>query len=105
MKVLWSDETKIELFDINSTRHVWGRRNDAYDPKNTIPTIKHGGGNIMLWGVFLLRGQDNYTTSKGRWMGPGHLKWVVGGYSSMTMTQNTQPRQQRSGSRTSTLRS
>ncbi len=56
--MLWSDETKIELFGINSTRHVWGRMNDAYDPKNTIPTIKDGGGNIMLWGVFLLRGQD-----------------------------------------------
>ncbi len=37
--------------------------------------------------------------------GPGHWKWVVEGYSSMTMTQNTQPRQQRSGSRRSTLRS
>ncbi len=37
---------------------------------NTIPTVKHGGGNIMLWGVFLLRGQDNCTASKGRWKGP-----------------------------------
>ncbi len=67
VKVLWSDETKIELFGINSTRRVWRRRNAAYDPKNTIPTVKHGGGNIMLWGVFLLSGQDNCTASKGRW--------------------------------------
>ncbi len=70
VKVLWSDETKIELFGINSTRRVWRRRNAAYDPKNTIPAIKHGGGNIMLWGVFLLSGQDNCTASKGRWTGP-----------------------------------
>ncbi len=69
VKVLWSDETKIQLFGINSTHRVW-RRNAAYDPKNTIPTVKHGGGNIMLWGVFLLRGQDNCTASKGRWTGP-----------------------------------
>ncbi len=34
VKVLWSDETKIELFGINSTRCVWRRRNVAYDPKN-----------------------------------------------------------------------
>ncbi len=70
VKVLWSDETKIQLFGINSTRCVWRRRNAAYDPKNTIPTVKHGVGNIMLWGVFLLRGQDNCTASKGRWTGP-----------------------------------
>ncbi len=56
VKVLWSDETEIELFGINSTRRVWRRRNAAYYPKNTIPTIKHGGGNIMLWGYFSVTG-------------------------------------------------
>uniref|UniRef100_A0A4W5MQ49 Uncharacterized protein n=1 Tax=Hucho hucho TaxID=62062 RepID=A0A4W5MQ49_9TELE len=77
VKVLWSDESKMELFGINSTRRVWRRRNAAYDPKNTIPTVKHGGGNIMLWGVFLLRGQDNFTASKGQWTGPCTVKsWV-----------------------------
>ncbi len=40
VKVLWSDETKIQLFGINSTRRVWRRRNAAYDPKNTLPTVK-----------------------------------------------------------------
>ncbi len=51
VKVLWSDETKIKLFGINSTR-VLRRRNAAYDPKKTIPTVKYGGGNIMLWVFF-----------------------------------------------------
>ncbi len=52
VKVLLSDKTKIKLFGINSTCHVWRRRNVAYDSKNTIPTVKYGGGNIMLWGWF-----------------------------------------------------
>ncbi len=46
-EVMWSDETKIELFGIKSTRRVW--KKDEYNPKNTIQTVKHGGGN-MLWG-------------------------------------------------------
>ncbi len=65
MKVLGSDETKIELFGINSTRRVWRRRNAAYDPKNTIPTVKHGGGNIMLWGCFSAKGTGQLHRIKG----------------------------------------
>ena len=52
VKVLWSDETKMELFGINSTHCVWRRRNAAYDPKNTIPTVKHGRWKHYALGVF-----------------------------------------------------
>jgi hypothetical protein len=40
-KILWSDETKIELFGLNAKRHVWRK-------PGTIPTVKYGGGSIML---------------------------------------------------------
>ena len=54
--VMWSDETKFELFGINSTRRVWRGKDAEYDPKKTIPTVKHGGENIMLWGCFSAKG-------------------------------------------------
>ncbi len=47
---------KIQLFGIILTRRVWRRRNAAYNPKNTIPTVKLGGGNIMLWGCCSAKG-------------------------------------------------
>uniref|UniRef100_A0AAZ3STM3 Transposase Tc1-like domain-containing protein n=1 Tax=Oncorhynchus tshawytscha TaxID=74940 RepID=A0AAZ3STM3_ONCTS len=42
-KILWSDETKIELFGLNAKHHVWRK-------PGPIPTVMHGGGSIMLWG-------------------------------------------------------
>jgi hypothetical protein len=48
-KILWSDETKIELFGLNAKRHFWRK-------PGTIPTGNHGGGSIMLWGCFSAAG-------------------------------------------------
>ena len=44
-EIPWSDETKIDLFGLNAKCHVWRK-------PGTIPTVKHGGGSIMLWGCF-----------------------------------------------------
>ncbi len=60
--VIWSDETKIELFGKNSTCCVWRRKNAELHSKNTIPTVKHGGGKTSCFGaVFLQRDQDDWS--------------------------------------------
>ncbi len=67
--VIWSDETKIELFGKNSTCPVWRRKNAELHPKNTIPTVKHGGGNVMLWGCFSAKGPGRLICVKERMNG------------------------------------
>ncbi|KAK3557148.1 hypothetical protein QTP70_024722 [Hemibagrus guttatus] len=67
--VIWSDETKIELFGKNSTCRVWRRKNAELHPKNTIPTAKHGGGNIMLWRCFSAKGPGRLIRVKERMNG------------------------------------
>uniref|UniRef100_A0AAY5KN55 Sleeping Beauty transposase HTH domain-containing protein n=1 Tax=Esox lucius TaxID=8010 RepID=A0AAY5KN55_ESOLU len=69
-KFMWSDETKIELFGLNSIRHVWRKKKDEYNHKNTIPTVKHGGGNIILWGCFSAKGTGRLHRIEGRMDGP-----------------------------------
>uniref|UniRef100_A0AAZ3QV01 Transposase Tc1-like domain-containing protein n=1 Tax=Oncorhynchus tshawytscha TaxID=74940 RepID=A0AAZ3QV01_ONCTS len=41
--ILWSDGTKIKLFGLNAKCHVWRK-------PGIMPTVKHGGDSIMLWG-------------------------------------------------------
>ena len=66
----------MELFGINSTRRVW-RKNAAYDPKNTISTIKHGGGNIMQRGCFSAKGTGQLYRIKGMMDGAMYRQILV----------------------------
>uniref|UniRef100_A0A8C4TMR8 Transposase n=1 Tax=Erpetoichthys calabaricus TaxID=27687 RepID=A0A8C4TMR8_ERPCA len=68
-KVMWSDETKIELFGLNFTRRVWRKKKEELHLKNTIPTVKHGRGNIMLWGCFSAKGTGRLHCIKERMNG------------------------------------
>lgn len=52
MKVLWTDESKFELFGSKRRQYVRRRSNERYHSKCIVPTMKHGGGNILVWGCF-----------------------------------------------------
>uniref|UniRef100_A0A803KB68 Tc1-like transposase DDE domain-containing protein n=1 Tax=Xenopus tropicalis TaxID=8364 RepID=A0A803KB68_XENTR len=43
-----------------------GKKNAAYDPQNTFPTVKHGGGNILLWGCFSAKGTGQLIRINGK---------------------------------------
>ena len=55
-KILWSDESKFNLFGSDGKKYVRRPMNKPYDPRYTLKTIKHGGGNIMVWGAFSWHG-------------------------------------------------
>ena len=46
--VLWSDEMKINLFGSDGLKLVWRRSEEEYKDKCIMPTVKHGGGNVMV---------------------------------------------------------
>ena len=61
-----ADETKIELFGLNTKQYVWQKSNTAHHPNNSIPPVKHGGGNILLWGCFSAAGTGALVRIEGK---------------------------------------
>ncbi|GFT24054.1 transposable element Tcb1 transposase [Trichonephila clavipes] len=48
-RVIFSDESKFEIFTPPSIQKIWRKNKTALEPKNVLPTLKHGGGNVMVW--------------------------------------------------------
>ena len=51
-KILWSDESKYNLFSSDGIKFIRRPENKRNHIKYQVPTIKHGGGNVMVWGCF-----------------------------------------------------
>ncbi|KAK3551411.1 hypothetical protein QTP70_017294, partial [Hemibagrus guttatus] len=62
---LWTDETKIELFGRSVSHYVWCKSNTAFQKKNIIPTVKYGGGSVMVWGCFAASGPGRLAVING----------------------------------------
>ncbi len=54
--ILWSDETKINVFGTDGFKTVWRRKGEKYKEKCIVPTVKHGGGSVLMWGCMSAAG-------------------------------------------------
>lgn len=54
--VLWSDESKFELFGTKRRQYVRRKVGERYKKQCIAPTVKFGGGSVMVWGCFSYEG-------------------------------------------------
>ncbi len=52
------DLTKINLFGLNGVKRVWRHPGEEYKDKCVLPTVKHGGGSVMVWGCMSAAGTE-----------------------------------------------
>lgn len=55
-RVIFSDETKINLWNSDGILYTWIRPGDPVQPFHLQPTVKHGGGSLMFWGCMTWQG-------------------------------------------------
>lgn len=64
-KVLWSDESMFQLFGSHGIQYVRRPVNERYKSRYQIPTVKHGGGRVLVWGCFSSSGVGPLVRVKG----------------------------------------
>ncbi len=46
----------VNVFDSDDVQHVWRRPVEKYQEHCALPTVKHGGVSIMVWGCMTTAG-------------------------------------------------
>jgi hypothetical protein len=54
--IIFSDESKFNIFGSDGRKFVWKKCNAELDKQNLQPTVKHGGGHVMVWGCMSYNG-------------------------------------------------
>ena len=65
MDVIWSDESKFELLSSGKRKYTWRKSVEEFKLKQLQPTVKHGGGSLMIWGCFSYHGVGKLKFIKG----------------------------------------
>jgi hypothetical protein len=55
-RVIWSDETKINLMGSDGRRYCWKTPGEGLSRRTIQTTLKHGGGSTMIWGCMTMKG-------------------------------------------------
>lgn len=64
--VIFSDESKFNLFGGDGRQKVWRKPRMELDLKNLTTTVKYGGGGVMVWGCFSACGVGSLVFVDGR---------------------------------------
>jgi len=54
--VIWTDESRFRLFRSDGRVWTWRKVGYRYHTNHLIPTVKHGGGSVMVWSCFSWNG-------------------------------------------------
>lgn len=65
-RIVWSDETKINRIQSDGLKWSWVRKGDTYSDRRFTPTVKFGGGNVMMWGCLTFAGVGQIAFIEGR---------------------------------------
>uniref|UniRef100_A0A0A1XH96 Transposable element Tc1 transposase n=1 Tax=Zeugodacus cucurbitae TaxID=28588 RepID=A0A0A1XH96_ZEUCU len=57
--VIFADESKFNLFGSDGMAYVWRKPNTELQRCNIRPTVKHGGGSVMVWVCMSAAGVGN----------------------------------------------
>lgn len=64
-KVIFADESKFNIFGSDGQSYVWRKPNTELKNKNLKPTVKHGGGSVMVWACMSAAGVGNLVFIEG----------------------------------------
>lgn len=56
----------LQMYNPSGSQYVRRRQGEAYSPECIIPTVKHGGGSIMIWGCMTSQGVGEVYVCEGR---------------------------------------
>jgi hypothetical protein len=64
--VIFSDESSFTLFPTTDRVYVWRQPKEAFEPDCLLPTVKHGGGSVMIWGAISWKSAGPIVSLHGR---------------------------------------
>jgi hypothetical protein len=63
---MWSGQPSFALFPTSGRVYVWRTPQEAYNPACLVPTVKHGGESVTIWGAISWYSAGPIITVSGR---------------------------------------
>jgi transposase InsO family protein len=79
-RVIFSDESKFNLFGSDGLQYCWRKGGQALDPRYTQKQVKHGGGKVMVWGCISPHGVGRLCRIDGRMDSSQYISILQEGY-------------------------